>query len=68
MLAAIVAWGALGKVVVSSFAVALVLTYAFTTGVLLVETRDGRRAVGYAAFAACQALVGFGLYVMFSSK
>jgi hypothetical protein len=59
MLAAIVDWAALGKVVVYSFAAALVLTLAFTTGVLLVEARDGRhasaasRAVGYAAFAAC---------------
>jgi hypothetical protein len=74
MLAAIVDWAALGKVVVYLFAVALVLTVVFTPGVLHVES-DGRRpasavgrAVGYAAFALCGALVAFGLYVMFTSK
>jgi hypothetical protein len=73
MLAAIVDWAALGKVVVDSFAVALVLTFVFTTGVLLVEASDGRQAsaasrtAGYAAFAVCLALVVLGLYVMFTS-
>jgi hypothetical protein len=74
MLAAIVDWAALGKVVVYSFAVALVLTAVFTTGVLHVEGDERRpasaasRALGYAAFALCGALVLFGLYVMFTSK
>jgi hypothetical protein len=57
-----------------SFAVALVLTAVFTTGVLHVEGDERRpasaasRALGYAAFALCGALVLFGLYVMFTSK
>ena len=75
MLAAMVDWAALGKVVVYSFAVALVLTAVFTTGVLHVEGDGERRpasaasrAVGYAAFALCGALVLVGLYVMFTSK
>ena len=43
MLATIVDWAALGKVVVYAFAGAIVLTVLFTTGVLLVEADDGRR-------------------------
>ena len=74
MLATIVDWTALGKVVVYAFAGALVLTVLFTTGVLLVEADDGRRsstatgAVGVTAFALCAGLVAFGLYVMFTTK
>jgi hypothetical protein len=74
MLATIVDWAALGKVVVYSFAAGLLLSVLFTTGVLLVEADDGRRAtpvaktVGGAAFALCVGLVGFGLYVMFTTK
>jgi hypothetical protein len=54
--------------------VALVLTAVFTTGVVHVEGDERRpasaasRALGYAAFALCGALVPFGLYVMFTSK
>jgi len=43
MLATIVDWAALGKVVVYSFAAALVLTIVFTTGVLSLEGRPGRQ-------------------------
>ena len=74
MLATIVDWAALGKVIVYAFAGALVLTVLFTTGVLSVEAEDGRRpsaagrAVGVAAFTLCLALVAFGLYVMFTTK
>jgi hypothetical protein len=74
MLATIVDWTALGKVVLYSFAGALVLTVLFTTGVLFVEAQDGRRsstasrAVGVTAFALCAGLVAFGLYVMFTTK
>ena len=74
MLATIVDWTALGKVVVDAVAAALVLTVLFTTGVLLVEADDGRRsstasrAVGVTAFALCAGLVAFGLYVMFTTK
>jgi hypothetical protein len=72
MLAAVVDWAALGKVVVYSFAATLVLTLLFTTGVL--RSGDGERggvtarAIGAAAFAGCAGLVLFGLYVMFASK
>ncbi len=74
MLATIVDWAALGKVVVYAFAGALVLTVLFTTGVLFVEADDGRRAsvtsraAGVVAFALCAGLVAFGLYVMFTTK
>jgi hypothetical protein len=74
MPATIVEWAALGKVVLYSFAGALVLTLLFTTGVLLVESDQGRRAsalsrtVGVAAFAGCLALVALGVFVMLSSK
>jgi hypothetical protein len=74
MLATIVDWAALGKVVVYAFAGTLVLTVLFTTGVLFVEADDGRgasatsRAVGIVAFALCAGLVAFGLYVMFTTK
>ena len=65
---------ALGKVVLYSFAGALVLTFLFTTGVLMVEADHGRRAsgvsrtAGVAAFAGCLALVALGVYVMLGSK
>ena len=74
MLATVVDWAALGKVVIYSFAAALVLTILFTTGVLRVESNQGReasafsRSVGIGAFAVCAALVAFGLYVMITSK
>jgi hypothetical protein len=74
MLATIVDWAALGKVVVYSFAAALVLTVLFTTGVLLVESNDGGRAsasarlLGAGAFGVCLALVVFGVYVMLTTK
>ena len=74
MLATIVDWAALGKVVVYAFAGALLLTVLFTTGVLFVEADNGHRAstasraVGVAAFALCAGLVAFGLYVMFTTK
>jgi hypothetical protein len=74
MLATIVDWAALGKVVAYSFAAALVLTIVFTTGVLLVEANNGHQAspaarlVGVAAFGVCVGLVGFGLYVMLTTK
>jgi hypothetical protein len=74
MLATIVDWAALGKLVVFSFAGTLVLTLLFTTGVLLVEANQGRdastvsRGVGFAAFALCLGLLAFGLYVLFSTK
>jgi hypothetical protein len=44
MFAAIVDWAALGKVVLYSFAGAVILTFLFTTGVVLVEANQGRRA------------------------
>jgi hypothetical protein len=70
MVAAIVDWAALGRVIVYSFAATLVLTLLFTTGVLRTGARGGAaaRALGAAAFAACAALVLLGLYVMFASK
>ena len=73
MLATIVDWAALGKVVVYSFAGALLLTGLFTTGVLFVEVQGrtasgSRRAAGGLCFALCLALVAFGIYVMFTSK
>jgi hypothetical protein len=73
MIAAIVDWAALGKVVLYSFAGALLLTGFFTTGVLFVEV-DGqraavaRRAAGALCFGLCLALAAFGIYVMFSTK
>jgi hypothetical protein len=72
--AAIVDWAALGKVVVYSFAGALLLTGIFTTGVLFVEVDDGQRASasrqagGVLCFGLCLALVAFGIYVMFTTK
>jgi hypothetical protein len=74
MLATSVDRAAFGKVVAYSFAAALVLTIAFTTGVLLVESNNGRQAsgaarvVGVAAFGLCVVLVAFGLYVMLTTK
>jgi hypothetical protein len=73
MLAAIVDWAALGKVVVYSFAGALLLTGIFTTGVLFVEVEGqhasaARRAAGGLCFGLCLALVAFGIYVMFTTK
>jgi hypothetical protein len=74
MFATIVEWAALGKVVLYSFVGALVLTFLFTTGVLLVEADRGRRAstasraAGVAAFAGCLALLALGVYVMLTSK
>jgi hypothetical protein len=66
-------WGALGLVVVYSFAAALVLTFLFTTGVLSLEVEGRRssppyRAAGAVSFVLCLALVVLGLYVMFTSK
>jgi hypothetical protein len=74
MLAAIVDWAALGKVIVYSFAATLVLTLLFTTGVLRIGGGEGERggvaarAIGVAAFAGCVGLVLIGLYVMFAFK
>ena len=71
--AAIVDWAALGKVVVYSFAGALLLTGLFTTGVLFVEVEGDRasaerRGAGALCFALCLGLVAFGIYVMFTTK
>ena len=73
MIATIVDWAALGKVVLYSFAGALLLTGLFTTGVLFVEvegqrTSAPRRAAGALCFGLCLALVAFGIYVMFTTK
>ena len=74
MLATVVDWSALGKVVAYSFAATLLLTALFTTGVLFVEADHGRRAgtlrrsAGVLAFGLCAGLVAFGLYVMFTTK
>jgi hypothetical protein len=73
MLAAIVDWGALGKVILYSFGAALALTYLFTSGVLLAEGGDRpvarpRRVASVLCFAVCAAIVALGLYVMFTSK
>jgi hypothetical protein len=71
--ASIVDWAALGKVVVYSFAGALLLTGLFTTGVLFVEV-DGeqasasRKVGGALCFGLCLVLVAFGIYVMFTTK
>jgi hypothetical protein len=72
MSATIVDWAALGKVIVYSFAAALVLTLLFTTGVRSFS-HSGRgslasRSLGAAGFGACACLVVVGLYVMFTSK
>jgi hypothetical protein len=68
MLAAIVDWAALGKVVLYSFVAALLLTGLFTTGVLFTEADGGattvaRRAAGAVCFALCLALVALGILV-----
>ena len=73
MIAAIVDWGALGQVVLYSFAAALLLTGLFTTGVRFVEVEGqrataARRAAGALCFGLCLALVAFGIYVMFTTK
>ena len=74
MLAAIVEWAALGKVALYSLVGAVAISGLFTTGLLLVESRDGhaasgtQRAAGAVLLAACAALVVFGLYVLFSTK
>jgi hypothetical protein len=73
MIAAIVDWAALGKVVLYSFAGALLLTGLFTTGALFVEVEGqrasgSRRAAGTLCFGLCLALVAFGIYVMISTK
>jgi hypothetical protein len=75
MIASIVDWAALGKVVLYSFAGALLLTGLFTTGVLFLEVEvEGqhasvsRRAAGSLCFGLCVALVAFGIYVMFTTK
>jgi hypothetical protein len=72
MSATIVDWAALGKVIVYSFAAALVLTMLFTTGVRHSGAREhggaAARSIGVAAFAACGCLVVVGLYVMFTTK
>ena len=73
MIATIVDWAALGKVVLHSFAGALLLTGLFTTGVLFVEvdgqrTSMSRRAAGALCFGLCLALVAFGIHVMFTTK
>jgi len=74
MLATVVDRGALGKVIAYSFAAALVLTIAFTSGVLLVESKDGRRPsaaarlVGVAAFGLCLGLVAIGIDVVLTTK
>lgn len=72
LLATIVDTSALAKVVLYSFAGALLLTGLFTAGVLLVESEDGtspvpagRRALGGLALLACLALLAFGLSVLF---
>jgi hypothetical protein len=73
MIATIIDWAALGKVVLYSFAGGLLLTGLFTTGVLFIEV-DGqrapavRRAAGVTCFGLCVALVAFGIYVMFNTK
>ncbi len=72
MLATIVDWAALGKVIWASFLGALLLTGLFTAGVLLVEA-DGsgasvapaRRALGIVALGLCLLLVAYGLSVLF---
>ena len=73
MIATIIDWAALGKVVLYSFAGTLLLTGLFTTGVLFVEVEGrrasaSRRATGALCFGVCVALVAFGIYVMFTSK
>jgi hypothetical protein len=67
--AAIVDWAALGKVVLYSFAAALLLTGLFTTGVLFVEVEGRSAPVARRALdAVCLALVAFGISVLFSAK
>jgi hypothetical protein len=73
MIATIVDWAALGKVVIYSFAGVLLLTGLFTTGVLFVEVEGtsasgSRRPAGGVCFALCLVLVAFGIYVMFTTK
>jgi hypothetical protein len=71
MIATIVDWAALGKVVLYSFAATLLLTGLFTTGVLFVDGQRAaasRRAAGVLSFGLCLALVAFGIYVMFTTK
>jgi hypothetical protein len=73
MIATIVDWAALGKVVLYSFAGALLLTGLFTTGVLYIEVDPqrapaSRRGAGALCFGLCLALVAFGIYVMFTTK
>jgi hypothetical protein len=70
MVATIVDWAALGKVIAYSFAATLVLTVLFTTGVLRTGDRGGvaARAIGVAAFLGCAGVVRLGRYVMFATK
>ncbi len=71
MLATIVDTAALGKVVLYSFAGALLLTGLFTAGMLLVEGDGERpspplqRGLGGLALLACLVLLAFGLSVLF---
>jgi hypothetical protein len=73
MIATIVDWAALGKVVLYSFAGALLLTGLFTTGVLFVEVEGDRasvvrRGAGAICFGLCLLLVAFGVHVMITTK
>lgn len=71
LIATIVDWTALGKVVYYSFIGALLLTMLFTAGVLLTEGDGTRpapaasRALGGLALLACLALLVFGISVLF---
>ena len=74
VLAALVDWTALGNAALYAFVAAIAVTALFTTGVELLEPRDGaavgsvRKAGAGLVFALCLAIVAFGVYVMLTSK
>jgi hypothetical protein len=75
MLATIVGWSALGQVAAYALAAGVAIAALFTGGLRLIESDEGtgvaraaRPALGGLCLLACAALVGAGLYVVFTTK